>query len=98
MSSGRIDPVAKRGRESESRNEDAYRTNDETLLQENRNAELFRRSQYLLAIAMLLLATRAAWAQYNVAEITSQGQLIPNTNIQWSQRGADQFQPGQRPR
>jgi hypothetical protein len=54
----------------------------------------FRRSQYLPAIAMLLLATCAAWAQDNVVQITSLGQLIPNTNIQWSQLGGDQFQLG----
>jgi len=52
-------------------------------------SELFRRSQFLYIVAVLLLAATAAWAD-NVVQVTDQAGLSPDSSISWGQLGADQ--------
>ena len=54
-------------------------------------SRLFRSSQFICVMAVLLLAATAAWAD-SVVQETSQSGLGPDSSISWSQLGGDQTQ------
>jgi Abnormal spindle-like microcephaly-assoc'd, ASPM-SPD-2-Hydin len=51
----------------------------------------FRCSQFAFAMAVLLVAVTAAWAD-NVVQVSSQADLGPDSSISWTQLGGDQTQ------